>query len=667
MVTQNFFSTKSSNKSELHPWFVTGYTDGEGSFSIRMRKKLNSSLGYQVSLVYSIVAEQNPLNLILLEKVKEYFKGEGSISKSANMYSYEISAVNSLNLVKEHFENYPLQTTKALHFKLWCEVLEIIKKKEHLTEEGFIKILTIKAVFPRGLSASLLELYPNVVPINKPVFVPSEEKLDPNWIVGFTQADGTFGLNYIKQSRMKLGYTLGICGLNSKTYAPIKVQSQLRKFSSKRDNELHPWFITGFTDGEGSFFISITKNNNLKLGWRVQTGFAIELHEKDLVLLEKIKAFFNGVGDISIPREGIVRYRVRSLKELQIIINHFDNYPLITQKKADYDLFKQVYFMLNKKEHLIIENFNKILSIKDLINKGGLSEELKKAYPDYIPAYRPLITNSKIQNPNWLAGFTAAEGCFLINLMKSDTHKLKERVNLKFNITQHIRDEELISSFVEYLDCKNVYKQGEIVDFWVSKFEDIINKIIPFFEKYPIEGVKYKDFEDFRTVAYLMKNKAHLTFDGLEQIKKIKAGMNKGRIFDKDSSENYVEKNLYNPSKNTQKRTYCSLISQPQFRITQHERDLIVLNRIIESMSCGTLVKPGEGRDRYTISVANLKDLTEIVIPLFKTHPIYGAKLADFLDFCEGLYLIKMKAHLTPEGLNKLHDLAKGMNTGRKF
>ena len=197
MVTKNFFSTKSSNKSKLHPWFVTGYTDGEGSFSIRMRKNLNSSLGYQVSLVYSIVAEQNPLNLILLpplssspkvwrerrvtEKVKEYFKGEGSISKSANMYSYEISAVNSLNLVKEHFENYPIQTTISLHFKLWCEVLEIIKK-EHLTKEGFIKILSKKAVFPRGLSSSLLEFYPNIVPFNKPVFVPFPgEAWEGNW------------------------------------------------------------------------------------------------------------------------------------------------------------------------------------------------------------------------------------------------------------------------------------------------------------------------------------------------------------------------------------------------------------------------------------------------------------------------------------------------------
>ena len=75
-----------------------------------------------------------------------------------------------------------------------------------------------------------------------------------------------------------------------------------------------------------------------------------------------------------------------------------------------------------------------------------------------------------------------------------------------------------------------------------------------------------------------------------------------------------------------QSRMKLGYTCQPQFRITQHERDLIVLNRIIESMGCGTLVKPGEGRDRYTISVANLKDLTEIVIPLFKTHQIYGAK-----------------------------------------
>ena len=55
-----------------------------------------------------------------------------------------------------------------------------------------------------------------------------------------------------------------------------------------------------------------------------------------------------------------------------------------------------------------------------------------------------------------------------------------------------------------------------------------------------------------------------------------------------------------------------------QFRITQHERDLTVLNRIVSTLGCGTLVKPTGDRDRYTISVGNISDLVNIVIPLFE-------------------------------------------------
>jgi hypothetical protein len=56
-----------------------------------------------------------------------------------------------------------------------------------------------------------------------------------------------------------------------------------------------------------------------------------------------------------------------------------------------------------------------------------------------------------------------------------------------------------------------------------------MDKIIPFFQKYQIKGAKSYDFEDFCKVAELIKNKAHLTQDGLDQIRKIRAGMNRGR------------------------------------------------------------------------------------------------------------------------------------------
>lgn len=94
MVNRHYLSTKPESK--LNPWFVTGYTDGEGSFSIRLRTKSSSILGYHVSIVYSIGAEVNPLNLKLLERVKDYFGGVGSISKSGNMYSFEVSSLKAL-------------------------------------------------------------------------------------------------------------------------------------------------------------------------------------------------------------------------------------------------------------------------------------------------------------------------------------------------------------------------------------------------------------------------------------------------------------------------------------------------------------------------------------------------------------------------------------------
>jgi len=55
-------------------------------------------------------------------------------------------------------------------------------------------------------------------------------------------------------------------------------------------------------------------------------------------------------------------------------------------------------------------------------------------------------------------------------------------------------------------------------------------------------------------------------------------------------------------------------------------------------MGCGIIVKPTGDRDRYNLSVANISDLVNIVIPLFEKHPLDGAKHRDFLDFCKGVY-----------------------------
>ncbi|CAG8976712.1 hypothetical protein HYALB_00008468 [Hymenoscyphus albidus] len=126
--------------------------------------------------------------------------------------------------------------------------------------------------------------------------------------------------------------------------------------------------IIRFTD-EGSFLINIHKRSDLILGYSVSLSFKIKLHLKDKELLENISNFFN-VGKIYLRKDGYVDYIVNSMKDLyfvrrEVIINHFNDYPLITQKFSDYKLFKLV-FEYKKREHL---GFTYLLTDTDLLKE----------------------------------------------------------------------------------------------------------------------------------------------------------------------------------------------------------------------------------------------------------------------------------------------------------
>jgi hypothetical protein len=110
----------------------------------------------------------------------------------------------------------------------------------------------------------------------------------------------------------------------------------------------------------------------------------------------------------------------------------------------------------------------------------------------------------------------------MVQIKISRSYNLGFQVQLEFQITQHTRDEQLMNSLVSYFGCGNVYKHRKVIDFKVTKFRDLTEKVIPFFDKYQIIGVKAKDYKDFKKAIELIKNKVHLTSDGLEEIKKIK-------------------------------------------------------------------------------------------------------------------------------------------------
>jgi len=128
------------------------------------------------------------------------------------------------------------------------------------------------------------------------------------------------------------------------------------------------------------------------------------MHGRDRVLLSKVQSFF-GVGNITVrSRDNCVIYTVKSTKDITtVIIPHFMQYPLLSQKRADFELWRSVVELINKGEHLTTQGLTKILSIRASINKG-LTKELTNAFPNIIPVNRPLIENTKTPDPATVVG-----------------------------------------------------------------------------------------------------------------------------------------------------------------------------------------------------------------------------------------------------------------------
>lgn len=87
-----------------------------------------------------------------------------------------------------------------------------------------------------------------------------------------------------------------------------------------------------------------------------------------------------------------------------------------------------------------------------------------------------------------------------------------------------------MKSLIEYLGCGNTSLDSRgTIEFKVTNFSSIRDIIIPFFNKYRLQGNKNLDFSDFSEVVILMEKKSHLTKEGLDKIKIIQNRMNTNR------------------------------------------------------------------------------------------------------------------------------------------
>jgi hypothetical protein len=102
-----------------------------------------------------------------------------------------------------------------------------------------------------------------------------------------------------------------------------------------------------------------------------------------------------------------------------------------------------------------------------------------------------------------------------------------------------------------------------------------------------------------------------------------------------------------------------------QLIIVQNRRDAFLIESFLQYFGGGSF-SVAEKSSTVTFTMSKFSDIVNNVIPLFEEYTIQGAKAKDFEDFKEASVLIKSKAHLNKEGLDKIIGIKSRMNFKRK-
>jgi hypothetical protein len=150
-------------------------------------------------------------------------------------------------------------------------------------------------------------------------------------------------------------------------------------------SEKDRYWMTGFIEGEGSFFVNACVR---KPGIGFQPVFRIALSEKDRKIIEKIKDML-GFGKIQFKSNETWRkrgmfnpqsqyaYVITKVEDVQRFIEIFDEDLFLTSKKEDFILWKRAFNIIKNYEHLSYRGFVKICEIRDMMNKKIKSKNYK--------------------------------------------------------------------------------------------------------------------------------------------------------------------------------------------------------------------------------------------------------------------------------------------------
>ena len=128
-------------KQEIY-YYLVGFADGEGSFNVSFRPRQDYKVPWKISLCFNISQKDK----VILALFKHHLKCGTLRSRTDGIWYYEVNNFNAIwEKIIPFFKKYRfLSAKKKRDFSKFCQIADMIKKGEHLTEEGIRKILKIR-------------------------------------------------------------------------------------------------------------------------------------------------------------------------------------------------------------------------------------------------------------------------------------------------------------------------------------------------------------------------------------------------------------------------------------------------------------------------------------------------------------------------------------------
>ncbi len=133
--------------------------------------------------------------------------------------------------------------------------------------------------------------------------------------------------------------------------------------------------------------------------------------------------------------------------------------------------------------------------------------------------------------PVYLSGFADGEGCFMVSAAPRESLKVRWELRPSFSVSQNGDRAQVLTMMKDYFGCGSIRpdRSDKTLKYEVRSLTDLITKVIPHFERYPLLSAKQASFIGFRDICYAMQQGEHLSPDRIGSLITLASSLNQGK------------------------------------------------------------------------------------------------------------------------------------------